>query len=96
MIGYLVRENVSRAGARNHRFDGGKIDYVCTGVHWLANGIIESQDTYVMLHSKTLCGTLPLGRYRETGTVGPAFQAPGPVTSSEGLAGSGDLALLTT
>mgnify|MGYP006243256927 CR=1 FL=1 len=41
MIGYLVRENVSRAGARNHRFDGGKIDYVCTGVHWLANGIIE-------------------------------------------------------
>ena len=41
MIGYLVRENVSRAGARNRRFDGGKIDYVCTGVHWLANGIIE-------------------------------------------------------
>ena len=41
MIGYLVREYVSRAGARNHRFDGGKIDYVCTGVHWLANGIIE-------------------------------------------------------
>jgi len=35
------------------------------------------------------------GRYRETGTVGPAFQAPGPVTSSEGLVGSGDLALLT-
>ena len=35
------------------------------------------------------------GRYRETGTVGPASQAPGTVASSEGLVGSGDLALLT-
>ena len=52
MIGYLVRENVSRAGARNHRFDGGEIDYVCTGVHWLANGIIEC-------YTRKLCDQAP-------------------------------------
>ena len=65
MIGYLVREYVSRAGARNHRFDGGKIDYVCTGAHWLANGIIEC-------YTQKPCGVLghlvgaggPFGSYK--------------------------------
>ena len=41
MIGYLVRENVRRAGAQNHRFDGSKIDYADSASNSLASRIIK-------------------------------------------------------